>query len=46
MARGDVLLRYDGRRVDKPVTLKHLARRHTQGSEANRNVVIEADRRG
>jgi hypothetical protein len=44
MARGDVLLRYDGVELDRVDTLRHLTKRHTQGAEVSKHVVIEATR--
>jgi PDZ domain len=44
LARGDVLLRYDGMELDSAGTLKHLTKRHTQGAGVSKTVTIEAAR--
>jgi hypothetical protein len=44
MARGDVLLRYAGVELDSAGTLRHLIKRHTQGAELSKTVIVEAVR--
>jgi len=44
MARGDVLLRYDGVELDGAGMLRHLAKRHTQGASVSKTIAIEAAR--
>jgi hypothetical protein len=44
MARGDVLLRYDGVRLDSAATLKHLTKRFTQGAASSKRIIIDATR--
>ena len=42
MARGDVLLRYEGVELDSTRTLRHLTKRHTQGAGLSKTVTLDA----
>ena len=44
MARGDVLLRYEGQELESVATLRRLSAAHTQGAAARRAIRIEAAR--
>jgi hypothetical protein len=44
IARGDVLLRYDGVELEGAGMLRQLAKHHTQGISASKTIVIEAAR--